>query len=52
LSRTLAAFGEELAYRGYVQTRIREVLPGNLQVIIEVLLSSVLLGGPTPSRAS
>ena len=44
LSWTLAAVGEEFAFRGYVQTRIREVLPGSLGVLIAVLLSSVLFG--------
>jgi membrane protease YdiL (CAAX protease family) len=44
LSWTLAAVGEEFAFRGYVQTRIREVLPGSLGVIVAVLLSSLLFG--------
>jgi uncharacterized protein len=44
LSWTLAAVGEEFAFRGYVQTRIREVLPGSAGVIIAVLLSSLLFG--------
>ena len=44
LSWTLAAVGEEFAFRGYVQTRIREVLPGSLGVLIAVLLSSALFG--------
>ena len=45
LSWTLAAVGEEIAYRGYVQTRIREVLPHKRWgVVIAVLLSSLLFG--------
>jgi hypothetical protein len=45
ISWTLAAFGEEFAYRGYVQTRIRDVLPaGRTGLIIAVLLSSLLFG--------
>lgn len=45
LSWTLAAFGEEFAYRGYVQTRMRDVLPaGRTGLIIAVLLSSLLFG--------
>jgi uncharacterized protein len=44
LTWTLAVVGEELAFRGYVQTRIREVLPGSAGVIIAVLLSSLLFG--------
>ena len=44
LSWTLAAVGEEFSFRGYLQTRIREVLPGSLGVLIAVLLSSVLFG--------
>jgi hypothetical protein len=37
---TLAAFGEKLAYRGYLNP-IREILHGNLEVVMAVLLSSV-----------
>jgi len=45
LSWTLAAFGEELAYRGYVLTRLRDILPtGTLGLVVAVLLSSVLFG--------
>jgi membrane protease YdiL (CAAX protease family) len=45
ISWTLAAFGEEFAYRGYVQTRMRDVLPaGRTGLIIAVLLSSMLFG--------
>ena len=44
VSWTLAAVGEEFAFRGYVQTRIREVMPGRVGVLIAVLLSSLLFG--------
>ena len=45
LSWKLAAFGEELAYRGYVKTRLRDILPaGTLGLGIAVVLSSVLFG--------
>ena len=44
LTWTLAAVGEEFAFRGYVQTRIREVMPGRVGVLIAVLLSSLLFG--------
>jgi uncharacterized protein len=45
ISWTLAAFGEEFAYRGYLQTRMRDVLPaGRTGLIIAVLLSSLLFG--------
>lgn len=45
ISWMLAAFGEEFAYRGYVQTRMRDVLPaGRTGLIIAVLLSSLLFG--------
>lgn len=45
LTWTLAAFGEEFAFRGYVQTRAREVLPdGVAGAVVAVLLSSVLFG--------
>lgn len=45
LSWTLAAIGEELVYRGYLQVRIRDVLgPGTLGVVVGVLASSVLFG--------
>jgi membrane protease YdiL (CAAX protease family) len=45
ISWTLAAFGEEFAYRGYVQTRMRDVLPaGRTGLTIAVLLSSLLFG--------
>jgi membrane protease YdiL (CAAX protease family) len=45
LSWTLAAFGEEFAYRGYVQTRMRDVLPlGTAGLVTAVVLSSVVFG--------
>jgi membrane protease YdiL (CAAX protease family) len=45
ISWTLAAFGEEFAYRGYVQTRMRDVLPaGRTGLVLAVLLSSMLFG--------
>ena len=45
LSWTLAAFGEELAYRGYLLTRLREALGGGrLGLVIGVLGSSLLFG--------
>jgi membrane protease YdiL (CAAX protease family) len=45
LSWTLAAVGEELAYRGYLQTRITDVLgPGIAGVLAAVAASSILFG--------
>jgi membrane protease YdiL (CAAX protease family) len=45
LSWTLAAVGEELAYRGYLQTRITDVLgSGVTGVLVAVVLSSILFG--------
>ena len=45
LTWTLAAVGEEFAFRGYVQTRARDVLPaGPAGLVLAVLLSSVLFG--------
>lgn len=45
LSWTLAAIGEELAYRGYVLTRLREALGGGrVGLVVGVLASSVLFG--------
>ena len=45
LSWTLAAVGEEVAYRGYLLTRLREVLPpGTVGVALAVAGSSVLFG--------
>jgi membrane protease YdiL (CAAX protease family) len=44
-SWTLAAVGEEVAYRGYLQTRIREVLPGKRSgLVTAVAVSSALFG--------
>ncbi|MFZ2014183.1 MAG: CPBP family intramembrane glutamic endopeptidase [Nocardioides sp.] len=45
LSWTLAAFVEELAFRGYLQTRMRDVLGhGRAGTVVAVLASSVLFG--------
>jgi len=45
MSWTLAAVGEEVAYRGYLQTRIREILPeGRTGLVLAVTLSSALFG--------
>jgi membrane protease YdiL (CAAX protease family) len=45
LSWTLAAFGEELAYRGWLMTRIRQALgDGRISLVVAVLLSSLLFG--------
>ena len=45
LSWTLAAFGEELAYRGYLQARLVDVLgPGRSGLVLAILLSSVVFG--------
>ena len=45
MSWTLAAVGEELAYRGHLQTRIREILPDERSgLFIAVALSSILFG--------
>jgi membrane protease YdiL (CAAX protease family) len=45
LSWTLAAFVEELAFRGYLQTRLREVLgSGRFALAVVVLVSSLLFG--------
>ena len=45
LSWTLAAFGEELAYRGYLLTRVREALGGGPAALaVAVLVSSLLFG--------
>ena len=42
---TVAAFGEELAYRGFIQTRITDVLGRNLVgVVVAVVLTSALFG--------
>jgi len=45
LTWTIAAFGEEMAYRGYIQRRIRDVLgDGRLGVFAAIGVSSVLFG--------
>lgn len=45
LSWTLAAVGEEFAYRGYLLTRMRQLFgPGRLAAIVAVALSSLLFG--------
>jgi uncharacterized protein len=45
LSWTLAAVGEEVAYRGFLLTRLREVLPaGTLSLVVAVGITSVLFG--------
>jgi membrane protease YdiL (CAAX protease family) len=45
LSWTLAAVGEEIAYRGYLLTRVRAVAGGGRPgVVIGVLVSSILFG--------
>ena len=45
LSWTLAAFGEELAYRGFLLTRLREVLPaGAVGTVVAAVVSAVLFG--------
>ena len=45
LSWTLAAVGEELAFRGYLFTRAREALgPGRAALVGAVVISSVLFG--------
>lgn len=44
-SWVLAAFGEELAYRGYLLTRVREALGGGRAAVVTgVLVSSLLFG--------
>jgi membrane protease YdiL (CAAX protease family) len=45
LSWTLAAFVEELAFRGYLQTRLRQLLgTGRASIVTAVLVSSLLFG--------
>ena len=45
LSWTLAAFVEELAFRGYLQTRMRQVFgAGRASLVAAVLVSSLLFG--------
>jgi len=42
---TLAAFGEEIVYRGYLQRRVRDILgDGREGIIVAVLLNSLLFG--------
>ena len=44
-SWTLAALVEELAFRGFLLTRLREILvPSKFSMILAVLLTSVLFG--------
>jgi membrane protease YdiL (CAAX protease family) len=45
LSWTLAAVGEELAYRGYLQTRMRQLFGGNRAGLVAAVLASSLLFG-------
>lgn len=45
LSWTLAALGEELAFRGYLFTRLREALPRGREATIGALVVSALLFG-------
>jgi len=45
LSWSLAAFGEEVAYRGYVLTRVTDVLGrGRVGLVVAIAVSSVLFG--------
>jgi uncharacterized protein len=45
LSWTLAAVGEELAYRGFLLTRMREVLPaGTTGTVVSAVVAAVLFG--------
>jgi membrane protease YdiL (CAAX protease family) len=45
LSWTLAAVGEEVAYRGFLLTRLREVLPaGTVGTVVAAVTSAVLFG--------
>jgi len=45
LGWTLAAFGEELAYRGYLLTRVREALGGGrTALVVAVVVSSLVFG--------
>ncbi|HNU35599.1 MAG TPA: type II CAAX endopeptidase family protein [Methanomassiliicoccales archaeon] len=42
---TLAAFGEEIVYRGYLQRRVRDILgDGREGIVVAVLLTSLLFG--------
>jgi membrane protease YdiL (CAAX protease family) len=45
LGWTLAAFGEELAYRGYLLTRVGEALGGGRTALVVAVLGSSLLFG-------
>jgi uncharacterized protein len=45
LSWTVAAVGEELAFRGYVQTRMTELVGATgARLVISVVLTSILMG--------
>ena len=45
LSWTLAAVGEEVAYRGYLLTRVRQLLGGSVAgLVVSVLLTSLVFG--------
>jgi membrane protease YdiL (CAAX protease family) len=45
LTWTLAAVGEELAYRGYLQTRMRELFgSGRVGLVVAIVASSLLFG--------
>jgi membrane protease YdiL (CAAX protease family) len=42
---TLAAFGEEIVYRGYLQRRVRDILgDGREGILVAVVLTSLLFG--------
>lgn len=42
---TLAAFGEEIVYRGYLQRRVRDILgDGRNGIVVAVILTSLLFG--------
>lgn len=46
-SWTLAAIGEEVAYRGYLLTRLRELLPGGRAwTVVAAVVAAVLFGWP------
>ncbi len=45
LTWTLAAFGEEIVYRGYLQARLSEIFgPGNIGLYLAIGISSILFG--------
>jgi membrane protease YdiL (CAAX protease family) len=47
LAWTLAAVGEEVAYRGYLLTRLREFLPGGRAwTVVAAVVAAVLFGWP------